>query len=96
MASEQILTAIVVMCFFPIGLKCISWDGMILQGFGKWMDKTTDKLPVWIRKPLWTCPRCMVPWWGGCAALLLTVGPWWIAWVPLVVTAVGLQETLDK
>lgn len=96
MASSQILTAIAVMCFFPIGLKCISWEGMILQGFGKWMDRTTDKMPVWLRKPLWTCPRCMAFWWGGSAALLLTLGPWWLAWIPMIVTAIGLQETLDK
>lgn len=98
--SADIIAATMVMCFFPMGLKCISQEGMILGSkwipFGQFMDKWVEKLPDELRKPVWACERCMVPYWGLAAALTILYTPWYIYGLPLIVTAIGIQHTLDK
>lgn len=96
MTDTTLIIAMLVMCFFPLGLKCITQGGMILGRFGTWMDAYTNDLPEWLRKPLWTCPRCMLLWYGFPMALLVMYAPWYIYALPVIVTAVGIQDTLDR
>ena len=96
MTDPTLILAMLVMCFYPIGLKVITQEGMILGRFGAYMDKWTNGLPEWLRKPLWTCPRCMIPWHGLPAALMVMYCPWYIYGLPLIVAVIGMQDTLDK
>lgn len=96
MSTGDVLASMVVMSMFPMGLKCISQEGMILGRFGTWMDKWTETMPEQVRKPLWTCPRCMSLWYGVPMACLILFAPWWGQALPLIVTAIGIQDTLDK
>lgn len=95
MAGMNALLAIAVIAFFPIGLKTISAEGMILSAFGTFMERVT-KLPHWLRTPLWTCERCMCSMWGVPAALGVLYAPWWIMWPLLAITAVGVQRLIEE
>src|SRR5688572_7238366 len=39
-------------------LHATTWEGMIFDGIKNF------NIPGWIRKPLYSCPICMTPWWG--------------------------------
>ena len=97
MTDTTLILAMLVMCFFPIGLKFICSEGEIFAGFGAWMRNTVVPMfPEWMHNPLWICPRCMVPYWGLGAALLVMYAPWYIYGLPFIVTAIGIQDTLDR
>lgn len=91
----MILEALAVIATFPYGVKVISEKGMILP-FGPWMDKRMKKVNATLRKPLWTCERCMCSAWGVPAAFGVIYGPWWLQWPLILVAAIGAQELLDK
>lgn len=94
MADHSLLIFVVVAAFFPVGLRVIAGEGMILSWFGQFMSKT-EHLPQWLRKPLWTCERCMVSVWGLPAAAYVMYFPLWETWPILLVTAVGVQLLVD-
>lgn len=41
-------------------LHASTWEGMILQSIPVFFWN----VPVWIKKPLFSCPVCMTLWWG--------------------------------
>ena len=38
------------------------WEGMVFGFVREWGEKN---LPEYIQKPLYDCPICQVPYWGG-------------------------------
>lgn len=122
MSNEQLLVGLVVMSMFPMGLKYVCAQGEIFETVGNVMNEVAAKLPKKLREPFWQCPRCMVPWYGGIAAMfvmypllilkvmvlawpvtnmavasvVLHANPWIIQAIPLAITAVGIQHTLDQ
>lgn len=90
------ILVLLIMALFPIGIHVVTGEGMILQSAGQWMETTVKHFPSWVRKPMWTCPRCMCLWWGGPAALGVNYGPEWLQWGLILIAAVGLQDLLDK
>lgn len=90
----NIIIAIAVIAFFPVGLKFISEEGMILAAFGRLM-KRVEKAPVWLRKPLWTCERCMCSIWGLPAAYAVISLPLYYTWPMIAITAVGVQLLVE-
>lgn len=92
----MMLEALAIIALFPVGLKVISEKGMILGVAGGFMDRVTAKAPVFIRKPLWTCERCMCSFWGIPAAIGVIYGPWWLQWLLVLVAAIGAQDLLDR
>ena len=60
-------------------------------------EETKNDYPLWIQKPLATCPRCMVSAWGVPAVFLLNAGDVSIlAVLAYIPAAVGLQELIDR
>jgi len=41
-------------------LHATTWEGMIFQKVPEWLWD----VPVWMKKPLYSCPVCMSFWWG--------------------------------
>jgi hypothetical protein len=59
-------------------------------------EETTNDYPLWLQKPLATCPRCMVSAWGIPAALLTFPDlNLWLLPVYLL-AACGLQEAIHR
>lgn len=48
-------------------------EGMILN----FIDRLFENAPIWIRKPLFSCSVCMVPYWGS---LLIWLGNYFYFW----------------
>lgn len=90
------LTAIAVIALFPVGLKVIAGDGMILSAFGRFAEEWIKVLPAILRKPLWTCEKCMCSLYGIPAAIGVAYGPWWLSWPLMLVSAIGLQDLMDR
>lgn len=83
---------IAVMALVPLGAWTAMGEGMVLE----WVPRVCRHMPVWIQKPLTSCPRCMVSAWGIPAALL--VFPDLNLWLLPVymLGACGLQELLHR
>lgn len=89
---------IAAMSLTPLGASVAMREGMILA----WLYNAVERsgLPVWARKPLTLCPRCMVSVWGTAALLMMGWCPYGLhelaMWPLYAFAAVGLQEALDK
>ena len=83
---------IALMAVVPLGAWTAMGEGMVLR----WWWKAVQALPVWLQKPLATCPRCMVSAWGIPAALLVfpDLNPWLLP--VYLLGACGLQEMLHR
>lgn len=83
---------ILVMALVPLGAWVAMGEGMVLE----WVPGVCRNMPVWIQKPLTSCPRCMVSAWGVPTALL--VFPDLNLWLLPVymLGACGLQELLHR
>lgn len=55
MLHTSIIVAIVV--YF---IHACTWKGMVFQ----FVRNTCEKLPAYLKKPLFDCPTCMSVWWG--------------------------------
>lgn len=86
----------VIIAFAVIFLHALTWPGMILQKVPVWCWD----LPVWIKKPLYSCPICMTPWWGSLilVVICLCVGSWFslLAWLLIITTAGGINVVLSS
>lgn len=86
------LLIIAVMAMASLGVWTAMGEGMILEP----LKKRYDNLPNWARKPLSTCPRCMVSTWGTTAVVCLGLPFDLYAWPAYALCAVGLQEMLHR
>lgn len=60
---------------FIWGLSFCFDEGMIFHGLHKWFigwdriekvpGKSRERIPIWIQKPLYSCPICMASVWGS-------------------------------
>lgn len=77
--------------FCVLFLHSITLDGMIFQ----FVSKALWNLPSVIKKPLFDCPVCMVPWWGSLIIVLLCYhnNEWlgWLEWTLVLMTAGGIN-----
>ena len=68
-------------------LHACTWEGMVFSPLASRLWNLTR----WIRKPLFDCPVCMVPWWGS---LLVWIFEWdWS--LQLILSAGGIAVLLD-
>lgn len=92
------LVNIAAMSLTALGAHVAMGEGMVLAPLHNAMERL--HLPVWVRKPLTLCPRCMVSVWGTAALLVLgwrPSAPHDLAmWAVYALCAVGLQEAIDK
>lgn len=92
------LVNITAMSLTPLGASVAMREGMILARLYNAVERSG--LPVWVRKPLTLCPRCMVSVWGTAALLILGWRPIHLhdmaMWALYALCAVGLQEAIDK
>ena len=87
MISIILITSLVVL-FFHV----CTWPGMVFSFVGK----ALDKIPSYLKKPLFDCPICMCPWWGPVIiAIGILAGAWQVTntWqmIMIVAAAAGLN-----
>lgn len=78
-------------------LHSCTQEGMILHCVDRWFQNA----PLWIRKPLFSCAVCMVPYWG---TVFIAIGNhfsvWrvhsFIAWIFILLVAAGINATALK
>lgn len=99
---------ITIMALAALGVWTAMGEGMVLHWFNRYVTGPrtfwpptyhaffTWHWPLWMQKPLATCPRCMVTIYGTSAVLALGFTfPLWY-WPVYLVAAVGLQEMLHR
>lgn len=83
-----------IMALAALGVWTAMGEGMILEPVRKLVEG--GKNPLWSKKMLASCPRCMVTIYGSAAVLALGFTfPLW-CWPVYLVAAVGLQEMLHR
>lgn len=68
-------------------------EGEIFEALGKWLKKV---LPEKLHPPVFECNVCMTFWHGS---ILYWAIPWehsFVWWMPVVISAMGLQVVLNK
>ncbi|MFN6944921.1 MAG: hypothetical protein ACK4ND_08215 [Cytophagaceae bacterium] len=55
-----------VIAFIVYFVKATTWKGMIFFG----VKQKLEGLPEFFKKPLFSCPVCMTPWWGAAIYLI--------------------------
>jgi len=81
------------MALVPMGAAFALLEGNVLGFAGKWIAK----LPTdYLRKPLGTCPRCMVSTWGTLALWVCDMLPAWYLLPVYWLAACGLMELRDQ
>lgn len=75
-------------------LHSCTQPGMILHFIDRWFENA----PLWIRKPLFSCPVCMVPYWGSLMIWIgNTIGVWTVdsvaKWIMVLLIAGGINAT---
>lgn len=83
---------IIVMALAALGVWTAMGEGMVFEP----VRKVAEMFPVFIQKPLATCPRCMVTIYGTAALLLLGWQFNIYVWPVYLIAAVGLQEMLHR
>ena len=77
-------------------IHACTWEGMIFSIIN---DKLWNLTPK-IRKPLFDCPVCMVPYWGSLiiAVFCYRRGEWidWFSWMMILATAGGVNAFMDS
>lgn len=71
------------------------WEGMIFESIGKKLSA----LPHYIRKPVYDCPICMVPWWGSLLLYGGNIAKLWevqnaTEWIFILFAAGGINTVL--
>lgn len=72
-------------------------EGMILHFIDRWFENA----PLWIRKPLFSCPVCMVPYWGSLIIWLGDYFDFWVVyspvtWIYVLLIAGGINAIVLK
>lgn len=81
-----------IIAFIVFGLHYIMYThGMIFSFVADWAARV--KLPQYIDKPLYSCPICMVPWWGTAIYWAVwgnSVGEW----IFVVICGMGINAVI--
>ena len=87
------LTIVAIMAFAGMGVFIAMGEKMILEPL-------KNVLAKFIKEPfahaVYTCPRCMVSFWGTATVLALGICPMWYTLPVYWILAVGLQELIDR
>lgn len=82
------------LAFSVLFLHVCTWEGMIFEFVSNKLYNLSDK----IKKPLYDCPICMVPWWGSIILTLysLASGLWqpYYQWILELFAAAGINTVL--
>jgi hypothetical protein len=87
MIEKSLLISLIVLSIHVM----IYWPGMILHFIADWSAR--KNLPVWLEKPLFSCPVCQVPWWGSLIYWLF-LGSDWREWIICIFAAMGINSVI--
>lgn len=86
----------IIIALFCLFVHACTWEGMIGEKIGELFWEA----PVWIKKPLFSCPICMCPWWGsGLIVLFGILTDYWphpVVWFLELAIAGGINVVLSS
>lgn len=97
-ALGMLLTAAIILLHsFIAALVAFGWcaafeSGEIFGKIGDWLD---ERLPEYLQKPLYACPKCNSFWWATLFYWVLWGNTWYL-WLMTGVAAIGIAAVIIK
>jgi len=92
---SQIIQQGVVVFFIVAFIWSLFWVGMIFGFVGDYAERIGKEWPEWIRKPLYNCLVCMMPYYGSAVYWIFFKNDW-IDWLLTIGVAAGLATVFVK
>ena len=89
MIEKSILISLIVVAIHVI----IFWPGMIFHWIADYAAK--KKWPEKFEKPIFSCPICMVPYYGS-VFYWVCMGQSWREWIVVIFVAMGINSLLVR